>query len=151
MLIFKGVALPPWLIDTGVITTLITVLGGITGTLVTALVQRRDKITKDQYDKIGDTLTSIQRQLELVDETTTDIKSTADQTKEGTLKIQRYRLFHDLQKYIEEGGVTLEEYRELSILFDSYVALGGNGEIQKLFHKFQELPIINEKGKNNHE
>ena len=126
--------LPPWLVDTSVLTTLITVSGGFLATLTTQLMARREKVTKEQYRAISETLETVTNQLET-------IQANTELVKDGTKKIQRYRLHHDLTRDILQGYTYIDDYRELTILFEAYQDLGGNGEVEKLYRQFEKLPI----------
>lgn len=91
--------------------------------------------------------------LQKIEADVTQIKQTADSNSHeiskvatGTKNLHRYRLFHDMQTDILRGYTTLERKREIAKLFESYKALGGNGEIELLYHEFVELPL---KGENN--
>ncbi len=66
--------------------------------------------------------------------------------KVGTLEdssrsSRRYLLYRDLDVAIARGWTTLEERRELAKLFESYKILGGNGEIEEMYHIYRELPL----------
>ena len=133
--------LPPWLVDTGVITTLITACSAFLGTLITTLASRKDKLTRRQYEQISESLGNIQEQLLLVDNTMSDVKETTELTKDGTVRIQGYRLSEDLAKWINHGSVPVAKHRELTTLYNSYKRLGGNGTVEAFYHKFEQLPI----------
>ena len=133
--------MPPWLKDSAVIVAMVTVLGGVLSTLITSLVNRKDTVLKNQYDNIQEDLIDLIDKVKSIDDTTTQTKNISEITQDGTKKIQRYRLFHDLTKEISQGYTTIEHFRELSILFESYKSLGGNGEIEALFEKYKQLPI----------
>ena len=133
--------MPPWLIDSTVVVAMVTVLGGLFSTIITTSANRKDQLIKHQYEDIKEVLSGLIDKVKTIDDTTTETKKISEITKDGTLKIQRYRLFHDLTKEISQGYTTIEHFRELSILFESYQLLGGNGEIEALFEKFKQLPI----------
>lgn len=136
--------MPPWLTDSAVVVAMVTVMGGTLSTFINASVNRKDRLIKDQYDDIKDDLMGLMAKMRSIDETTVQTKIVVETTQDGTKKIQRYRLFNDLKTEIEQGWTTLENYRELSILFESYKNLGGNGEIEALYAKYKELPIREE-------
>lgn len=100
--------------------------------------------TDKRFEDIQSDLISIKSQVSAIDTTTSENKEISKENRDGVTKIQRYRLFNDLKKEIQKGYTTIEVYRELGILFDSYSKLGGNGEIKVLFKKYQELPIKEE-------
>ena len=133
--------MPPFLTDTTVITVLITSSTGVLIAVVNGVFSRKEAKTSRQFEHIIDNLDNLKDKVKTIDETTISINQQNDAIQDGTKKIQRYRLFHDLSKEISQGYTTLEHYRELSILFESYKNLGGNGEIEALYEKFKELPI----------
>ena len=137
--------MPPFLTDTTVITVLITSSTGVLIAVVNGVFSRKEAKTSRQFEHIIDNLDNLKDKVKTIDETTISINQQNDAIQDGTKKIQRYRLFHDLSKEISQGYTTLEHYRELSILFESYKNLGGNGEIEALYENFKELPIKEQK------
>ncbi len=96
-------------------------------------------------------LTTINARLTTLQKTADDNKSTVGLVKDEleTLKTssrssRRYTLYKDLETAIERGWTTLEERRELAKLFESYTALGGNGEIETMYDMYCELPLERE-------
>lgn len=140
--------MPPWLADTAVITTFITTCSGFLTFLITKLFDWKDREKKGVLDEILENIGSLSERMTTIDETTVSINNQNDVIQDGTKKIIRYRLFHNFNKEIMQGYTTLEHYRELSILFESYQHLGGNGEIEALYQKFKELPIKKEEDSN---
>ncbi|HIY53713.1 MAG TPA: hypothetical protein H9832_07135 [Candidatus Agathobaculum merdavium] len=52
--------------------------------------------------------------------------------------------------YLEAGEITADELDNLTLLYDQYVALGGNGTIKKLMERVGiYVKIIDERSKNN--
>ncbi|MGT2896237.1 hypothetical protein Javan174_0056 [Streptococcus phage Javan174] len=139
--------MPSWLKDTAVLTTLITACSSILVVIVNKVFEHRENKKKGILDEILENLNSLSAKVRAIDETATDTNGQVASIKDGTKKIQRYRLFHDLKKEIMRGYTTIEIYRELSILFESYKNLGGNGEIEALYEKYKELPIREEDDK----
>ena len=133
--------MPEWLKDTAVLTTIITTCSGLLTVFINKIFEWKDRQKKSVLDEILDNLNSLSDKVSTIDETTIAINNQNDVIQDGTKKIQRYRLFHELKKEIMKGYTTIEEYRELSILFESYQNLGGNGEIEALYNKYKELPI----------
>lgn len=109
--------MPPWLIDSTVVVAMVTVLGGLFSTIITTSANRKDQLIKHQYEDIKEDLSGLIDKVKTIDHTTTETKE------------------------ISQGYTTIEHFRELSILFESYQLLGGNGEIEALFEKFKQLPI----------
>lgn len=139
--------MPTWLSEAPVLVALITVVGGVVGTLITTIsnlvINRRDgksrhgeiikslDILKDDNVKIKADLSNNAKEIEAV--------------KINSKDITRYRLFHDMKKDIMAGSTTLERKREIAKLFASYKMLGGNGEIEMMYNdEFIELPLRKE-------
>lgn len=60
--------------------------------------------------------------------------------------LQHDRIYQLTDKYIERGYVSLDELENLSKIFESYKALGGNGLGERKFNFVQKLPVVNEPG-----
>ena len=74
-------------------------------------------------------------------------ESTVEKALRATLHNQL--LFLCLQ-YLEEGEITADELDNLTLLYDPYVALNGNGTIEKLMERVGiYVKIIDERSKNN--
>ncbi|HFI0255172.1 TPA: hypothetical protein ACGO1F_000827 [Streptococcus suis] len=69
------------------------------------------------------------------------VKSEVDNLKDSSRSSRRYTLYKDLDTAIERGWTTLEERREIAKLFESYKALGGNGEIETMYQIYIQLPM----------
>lgn len=100
---------------------------------------------KGVLEEISTTLCTLKKQVDGIDQTTVAINHQNDVIQDGTRKIQRYRLYHDLKHEVMRGYTTLDHFRELSILFESYKNLGGNGEVEALYEKYKDLPIREDK------
>ena len=52
------------------------------------------------------------------------------------------RLINQAAKYIHRGFISHEEYEDLrNYLYDPYIAKGGNGTVEKMMKKVDELPV----------
>jgi hypothetical protein len=109
--------------------------------LLNKLFEWKSNKAKEVLEDISSTLSTLKQQVDGIDQTTVAINHQNDVIQDGTRKIQRYRLYHDLKREVMRGYTTLDHFRELSILFESYKNLGGNGEVEALFDKYKELPI----------
>lgn len=136
--------MPLWLKDTAVLTTVITACSGMLTVLLTKLFEWKSNKAKGVLQEISTTLCTLKDQVDGIDQRTVEINHQNDVIQDGTRKIQRYRLYHDLKREVMQGYTTLDHFRELSILFESYKNLGGNGEVEALFDKYKELPITDE-------
>ncbi|RKV70999.1 MAG: hypothetical protein D8H99_61670 [Streptococcus sp.] len=136
--------MPEWLTDTAVLTTIITACTGLLTVLVNKIFEWHASKSRAVLEEISGTLGTLKDQVDGIDQRTVEINHQNDVIQDGTRKIQRYRLYHDLKKEVIMGYTTLDHFRELSILFESYKNLGGNGEVEALFDKYKELPIREE-------
>lgn len=130
-----------WLTDTAVLTTIITACTGLLTVLVNKIFEWHSNKAKSVLEEISSTLGDLKGQVDGIDRRTVAINHQNDVIQDGTRKIQRYRLYHDLKREVMRGYTTLDHFRELSILFESYKNLGGNGEVEALYEKYKDLPI----------
>lgn len=133
--------MPMWLKDTAVLTTIITACTGLLTVLVNKIFEWHSNKAKSVLEEISSTLGDLKGQVDGIDRRTVEINHQNDVIQDGTRKIQRYRLYHDLRREVMRGYTTLDHFRELSILFESYKNLGGNGEVEALYEKYKDLPI----------
>lgn len=112
----------------GLLVTLLTVLGG--GYKLFKEVRADNLATKAFNQNISDKL----GKLDIIEEM-------VNVNRVGIKNIHRYRLQEDLRRAIKRGHTTSQELEETTHLYDSYVALQGNGPIKALFEKFSALPI----------
>lgn len=133
--------MPDWLTDTAVLTTIITACTGLLTVLVNKIFEWYSNKAKIVLEEILSTLGDLKGQVDGIDRRTVEINHQNDVIQDGTKKIQRYRLYHDLKREVMRGYTTLDHFRELSILFESYKNLGGNGEVEALYEKYKDLPI----------
>lgn len=133
--------MPDWLTDTAVLTTIITACTGLLTVLVNKIFEWHSNKAKGVLEEISSTLGDLKGQVDRIDRRTVEINHQNDVIQDGTKKIQRYRLYHDLKREVMRGYTTLDHFRELSILFESYKNLGGNGEVEALYEKYKDLPI----------
>ena len=136
--------MPEWLTDTAVLTTIITACTGLLTVLVNKIFEWHASKSRAVLEEISGTLGTLKEQVDGIDQRTVEINHQNDVIQDGTRKIQRYRLYHDLKKEVIRGYTTLDHFRELSILFESYKNLGGNGEVEALYEKYKKLPIREE-------
>jgi hypothetical protein len=115
--------------------------------LLNKLFEWRTNKAKGVLEEISSTLGALGEQVDGIDRRTVAITHQNEVIQDGTRKIQRYRLYHDLKREVMRGYTTLDHFREISILFESYKNLGGNGEVEALFDKYKELPIKDEDSK----
>ena len=68
----------------------------------------------------------------------------------GVRSLLRDRIVQNCIKYSQIGHVPMEEYDNITKMFEAYKALGGNGTTQNLFDQFMHLPA-SEMYKSNHQ
>ena len=133
--------LPNFLVDAGIVTAFITVFGVITSASINAMVSKRNSANALSNDKIKEILDRLELTTTETNVKVNNLGQDVNEVRDGTIKASRYRLFHDMTLYIKKGSVSLEEFREITILFESYRKMGGNGEIEALYRIFSELKI----------
>lgn len=140
----------PLLKDSAVLVALITVSGGVVGTLISTIsnsfIGKRDNEVKQGQKEIVQSLDVLKNDNIKIK---ADLASNAEELKKlekNSKDITRYRLYHDMTKEIIAGYTTLENKREIAKLFDSYKMLDGNGEIEMMYkEEFIILPLRKEK------
>lgn len=73
-----------------------------------------------------------------------EIHAIALKNQSGNKNLHRYLLQTELKIALSKGYVTGDKLDEISNLYESYVALGGNGPIKALYEKFLQLPLEKE-------
>ncbi len=142
--------MPPWLKDSAVLVALITVSGGVVGTLISTIsnffIGKRDNEVKQGQKEIIQSLDILKNDNIKIKADLASNAEELDKLKKNSKDITRYRLYHDMTKDILNGYTTLENKREIAKLFDSYKMLDGNGEIEMMYkEEFVDLPLRKEK------
>lgn len=142
--------MPPLLKDSAVLVALITVSGGVIGTLISTVanffINRRDNEVKRGQKEIIRSLDILKNDNIKIKADLTSNAEELEKLKKNSKDITRYRLFHDMTKDIIAGHTTLENKREITKLFNSYKMLDGNGEIEMMYNEeFIDLPLKKEK------
>ncbi|MBS4750315.1 hypothetical protein KG091_04410 [Carnobacteriaceae bacterium zg-ZUI78] len=89
-------------------------------------------------------LSKVTEDMQTIKKDAFETKTITIENREGIRHSQRYRLQHDLHVALERGYTTVRELEELTVLFNSYKSLGGNGAIETMFEKFKALEIKGE-------
>lgn len=121
---------------------LIAFIGGI----VSVVTARITTETKRSTNEIMKHLTKIDDRVNQVQSEVEQVKSIGLDNRSGIQRTQRYRLQEDMEQAIKQGYVTPSKLREISKLYESYINLGGNGEIKDLHEILVRLPIREKKG-----
>lgn len=56
----------------------------------------------------------------------------------------RYKLQDLHHKFMSEGGITTDEFRDFDQAYNVYHALGGNGTVEKIYHEILDLKFTDE-------
>jgi hypothetical protein len=59
------------------------------------------------------------------------------------------RITHNVDTYIDRGGITIEELSTLKSMYYPYKKLGGNGDVETAFEQANKLPVITKEEANN--
>lgn len=62
-------------------------------------------------------------------------------TGAAMLALLHDRLYSLMQKYIDRGSITPDEYENISYLYEPYRRLGGNGTCERLYDEVKSLKI----------
>jgi hypothetical protein len=66
-------------------------------------------------------------------------KKSAEST--AMLALLHDRLYWLMQKYIDRGNITADEYENINYLYEPYRKLGGNGTCERLYDEVKSLKI----------
>ena len=107
-------------------------------------------LNKKQFDELKDELGSIQKSVKTVQEVGKDnnkkIKSVSDKLvvhDEAHLVTMYLRLERDMTVAIKRGYTTIHESDIVHKMHASYKKLGGNGYIDSLYKKYENLEVRN--------
>lgn len=110
--------------------------------VVTIIIIPIFKIWLDSGNKkIVDKITELDKEVKSTQVKVDEVTNIGLQNKKSNKSLISYRLHKDFGEAIERGYTTIEDFEELSGLYTSYRALGGNGKISALYDKFRKLPI----------
>lgn len=70
---------------------------------------------------------------------------------EAIMALLHDRLYQSCSALLKKGFCTMEDRHNLEYLYVPYKALGGNGNVESLYHKCMELPIMAGQNKNKEE
>lgn len=98
-------------------------------------------LSKKQYEDITGKIDNIDQIAKSNRCTLKEQGDTLALVKGGVLGNRRRNLYRDLKAAIERGYTTLEERRELALLFEGYEKLGGNGEIATMYQIYVDLEV----------
>lgn len=67
-------------------------------------------------------------------------RKTSNVTK-AILALLHDRIYELAKEYIATGSISDSEHKNLTMLYEPYKAMGGNGTAEKLMHEVDKLPI----------
>lgn len=108
------------------------------------LAAKSNNLNKAQFGELSQKMQAIQKTTDDNREKLLSIEQKVGTLESSSRSSRRYTLYKDLDTAIERGWTTLEERRELAKLFESYKILGGNGEIEEMYHIYRQLPLQEE-------
>ena len=103
--------------------------------------QSRHKNLLNVIERLQEDITAIKGEVIDMKEDVSEIKTVAFVNRDGIKYTQRYRLQYDMQRALALGYTNTQQLNEISILYESYRHLGGNGAVEALYNRFIELPI----------
>lgn len=105
-------------------------------------------LSKKQFDELKDELNTIQKSVEAVQEVGEDNNKKIDEVNEklvvhdeAHLVTMYLRLERDISTAIERGYTTVHESDIIHKMHKSYKKLGGNGYIDALYSKYNNLEV----------
>lgn len=105
-------------------------------------------LSKKQFDELKDELNTIQKSVETVQEVGEDNNKKIDEVNEklvvhdeAHLVTMYLRLERDISTAIERGYTTVHESDIIHKMHKSYKKLGGNGYIDALYSKYNNLEV----------
>lgn len=107
-------------------------------------------LSKERFNKLKDELSNIQNSVETVQELGKDNNKKIDEVNdklavhdEAHLVTMYLRLERDMTVAINRGYTTIHESDIVHKMHDSYKKLGGNGYIDSLYKKYNNLEVRN--------
>ena len=68
-----------------------------------------------------------------------------DSLEDGVKALLHNKIYSNSQSHLIEGSISIEDLDDLTHLFSSYKALGGNGTCEAIYNKVLKLSNIKEK------
>lgn len=62
--------------------------------------------------------------------------------EDGLKSLLRDRIIQSCVKYTKQGNVPMEEFENVTGMFNAYKGLEGNGAAEAVYHKFLNLPTV---------
>lgn len=114
---------------------LITLIGAV-GTLIKVVLDYK-VITKQSSDILNQVVIQM-KELKDSQETLTKI---GQDNREGNQNMIRHEIRKEMNIALERGYEYIEHFSEVLHLYNTYKKLGGNGVIDRLFKKYEKLPL----------
>ena len=105
------------------------------------LKDQLNAIQKDNQNKIDAALIPIRTQVTRLELEIKDTRAEELKHLESIRMAYRYRLIVLCQRYLHQGFMTTDQYKQLTEMYKVYSALGGNGQAKEIFDKTCQLQI----------
>lgn len=70
-----------------------------------------------------------------------DLEKEQTKTNDGVVALLYDRLYHLLQKHLDDGEIDVHDLENVDYLYKAYSGLNGNGTCQKLWEDVHDLPV----------
>lgn len=100
------------------------------------------KAIADVATELSDLGAKLTENVLLLTNTVTEIKENNSNIGDAINGIIHDRIIHNVDSFIERGGITQDELATLTSMYEPYRKLGGNGNVQTAYDIAAKLPII---------
>ena len=93
-------------------------------------------------DELSDVCLQLKDNVVLLTENISQMQEYNTNVGDAVKGIIHDRILHNVDVYIERGGITHEELATLKSMYDPYKNLGGNGDVETAYNIALKLPVI---------
>lgn len=108
----------------------------------TTYCDKNAKAIADVAKELSDLGTKLTDNVLLLTNTVTEIKENNSNIGDAINGIIHDRIIHNVDGFIDRGGITQDELATLTSMYEPYRKLGGNGNVQTAYEIAAKLPII---------
>ncbi|WP_369351046.1 hypothetical protein AB6M97_02090 [Streptococcus hillyeri] len=112
------------------------------------MASRSNNLSKSQFNEIKsgldeqrESINQLNATADSNNEALKNVQSKLDLHDEAHLSTMYLRLERDIKHALERGNTSAEEYKLIGRMHKNYKALGGNGYIDKLMEKYEQLQM----------
>lgn len=112
------------------------------------MASRSNNLSKSQFNEIKsgldeqrESINQLNATADSNNEALKNVQSKLDLHDEAHLSTMYLRLERDIKHALERGNTTAEEYKLIGRMHKNYRALGGNGYIDKLMERYEQLKM----------